>query len=255
LRIPIRLGDSVLAVLIALAERLGSWPIWILAGILIGVLPFGLELATGVELSRPLTALLLTPLFAAAVARDWTARGLGLVGIAFLTHSVLAICLYSSEPGRFPAGLAYWEETRGWIDTGISREYDVGWWLPAHFQLLAAIALFSYTSLGLIPFWQGLYEVDLMNCYVGQLLAHASNPALALTVGWHPWSLCRGVGYLFLAFEIASLSLERFSGQRLSSPGRRAARWLTALGFLTADSVLKYFLLEPVRQTLAAALG
>jgi hypothetical protein len=113
---------------------------------------------------------------------------------------------------------------------------------------------FTYTSLGLIPFWQGLYEVDLMNFYVGRLVAGSQSPALALAVGWHPWSLCRGAGYLVLTYEVASLSLARLVGERLSTPGARRKRWLVGLGLLVLDGGIKFLCLEPVRQVLAGNL-
>jgi hypothetical protein len=136
----------------------------------------------------------------------------------------------------------------------VSKEYELSWWLPAQGQLLAGVGVFSYTSLGFIPFWRGLYEVDLMNAYVSQLLPRSRDPWTTLVLGWHPWSQCRGVGYLFLTFEIASLSLARLAGVRLSTLSRRLRRWLAGLGFLLLDVVLKLLLLEPVRQALAANL-
>jgi hypothetical protein len=180
------------------------------------------------------------------------------VGVAFAAHSVLVIGLAALDPVGlaviFPDGEAYWEQSREWIVSGASREYQPGWWLPAHFQLLAAMAAFTYTSLGLISLWQGFHEVDLMNFYVGALLAHSRHPGVALTVGWHPWSVCRGLGYLVLTFEVASFSLQRLTGVPLSPTGRRWRRWLAGLALLLLDGLLKYTLLEPVRQVLAANL-
>src|SRR5205085_319979 len=102
------------------------------------------------------------------------------VAAAFLSHSGLMIALAASDPAglpaAFPAGQAYWHASRDWIVTGRSPEYEPGWWLPAHCQLFAGMVVFTYTSLGVIPFWQGFHEVDLMNCYVGQLLVHSHDP-------------------------------------------------------------------------------
>ena len=95
----------------------------------------------------------------------------------------------------------------------------------------------------------GFHEVDLMNADVSQLLLHSHDPWTALALGWHPWSLCRGVGYMFVIFEVSSLSLSWLLGVSLSTPagaGPLAGR----PGFLLADGILKYHMLEFVRQTL-----
>jgi hypothetical protein len=78
---------------------------------------------------------------------------------------------------------------------------------------------------------------------------------VALAVGWHPWSLCRGLGYLFVTFEVANLSLGRLAGVPLSTPARRWRRWAAGITLLLLDGLLKFLLLEPVRRTLAANLA
>jgi hypothetical protein len=254
LRVPADIGARTLQASQRLGDMLGPLYRWVVAGALIGGLPLLLDWATGWPASRLLTALLLTPFLLAALTRDSLARGLCLVAAAFAAHSALAITLTACRSDVVASlvveGEDYWTRSERWIRTGQSREYDVGWWLPAHLLIFGAAALFSYLSLGFITLWQGLYEVDLMNYYVGRLLLVSDNPWLALVVGWHVWSLCRGVGYLFLTFEVASLSLERLGGVRLSDPARRRRRWLLAVGFLTLDGVLKYCLLESTRWVL-----
>src|SRR5262249_25128137 len=131
--------------------------------------------------------------------------------------------------------------------TGENPEYQLSHWVPAQAQLLVAVLLFAYTSFGGVVFWQGLHEVDLMNVYVGSLLRESADPFQAVLLGWHPWSVCRGLGYLLLTFEVASLSLARFTGRPLSSGRRRAWRWGLGLGFLALDGVLKATLMEAVR--------
>jgi hypothetical protein len=257
-RLPGWVGRRVLAAADDLAARLGPAYRWLLAGALVGAAPLLLDYALGWSANRVLTALLLAPVLLAAAARDLTARGLGAVTTAFAAHSALAIALAAADPdGLAPVvrdGAGYWERSREWIVTGDSEEYDLGWWLPAHFILLAVMVAFTYTSLGLVPVGWGLYEVDLMNFYVGRLLAHSESPLVCLAVGWHPWSLCRGVGYLLLTYEVTSLSLARLAGVSLSAP--RARRWRLGVGltFLLLDGVVKYTCLEGVRQVLAANL-
>jgi hypothetical protein len=244
------------------AQRLGGWlgplPRWLAAGLLVGAVPMLIDGATGLPVSKLITAVMLVPLLVAAVVRDAAARGIGTLAAAFLAHSVVVIGLAAGDPDRlgrvFPDGHAYWQESHAWIVTGDSREYDVAWWLPAHIQWFVAVSVFTYLSLGLATYWQGLYEVDLMNYYVGRLMAQSQQPLLALAVGWHPWSICRGLGYLFITFEIASFSCERLTATRLSTHWRRRWRWSIGVGLLLLDGLLKFFLLEPVRGILAANL-
>jgi hypothetical protein len=260
---PLRLPAALAERLLHSARHLGawarSWPCWIVLPIAIGALPVVLDYSLGLSTHRFVTALLLVPLLLAAVVRDWEMRGLAALSLAFVAHSALTIALAACDPVGLapvcPGGADYWERSRAWITTGTSREYELSWWLPAHFQLLAAMLVFTYTSLGLVPIWQGLYEVDLMNFYVGRFLADADAPGLGLALGWHPWSVCRGAGYLFLTYEITSLSLARLTGSSLSTPGRRCRRWALGLMFLLLDGVVKYFCLGPVRDALARHLG
>jgi hypothetical protein len=117
------------------------------------------------------------------------------------------------------------------------------------------MALWGYLSLGLVPLLQGLYELDLMNFYVGRLLAHARGPSPVLLLAWHPWSVCRGVGFLFVTFELASLSLARLTGVPLSTPQRRLTRWGLGVGFLILDAGIKWSCSERVRLALAGQLA
>ncbi|MEK6238913.1 MAG: hypothetical protein N2C14_29715, partial [Planctomycetales bacterium] len=90
---------------------------------------------------------------------------------------------------------------------------------------------------------------------VGQLLVHSENPWIALSLGWHPWSLCRGIGFLVITYEVVGFSLERFTGQTLSTRPRRLGRWSAGLLLVLADGVIKYNAMEAVRQTLASNLS
>jgi hypothetical protein len=150
-----------------------------------------------------------------------------------------------------PEGAEYWDKSRHWIATGINPEYDVSYWVGAHAQLSLAVGFLTYTSLGMVTLWHGLHEVDLMNFYVGQLIVHSENPWIALGLGWHPWSVCRGLGFLLLTFEVASLSLSRMTGLPLSTPRRRLMRWSGAVLFLLLDAGIKFFALDYVRGLLA----
>jgi hypothetical protein len=247
---------------LASADRLGSSlgpvPVWIVLGTAIGGLPVLADYFTHWPVAWVTTSVMATVLLLAAVASDSMTRGIGALGAAFVAHNAVAIALVAHDPAGManvlPGGEAYWEQSHQWILTGYSPEYDLSWWVPAHFQLLFAMILFTYTSLGFVTLCQGAYEVDLMNFYVGELINHSHHPWLAVALGWHPWSVCRGAGYLFLTFEIASLSFEHLTGVRLSSRRRRIARWSAGLSFLLIDGIVKFCFLDTVRRLLASNL-
>lgn len=257
-RLSPRTARSLLAVATTLAERLGPWPVWIMLGAVIGAGPLLVGYLTGLPGQQAASALLLMPIMVAAISRDWTGRGLGTVGSAFFAHCALAIMLSVRSPlperPLLPDGLDYWQQSKAWIETGTSPEYELGYWLPVHGQLVFSVAGLSYLSLGMSTFWGGFYQVDLMNYYVSQLVVHSRSPWIALTLGWHPWSQLRGIGYLLITFEMASWSLSRLTGTSLSTRRIRLTRWTAGLVFVMLDCLVKYCFLDTVRQTLAANL-
>jgi hypothetical protein len=190
----------------------------------------------------------------ACARRDAWIKGPAAIAVAFVAHSAVVIAAAAADPVRagavLPGSAWYWEKQIAWIETGHDPEYAYSAWVPAHFQLLGAAVALGLTSFGSIAFFQGFFEVDLMNYYNAQLLTRSASPALALALGWHPWSLLRGVAYVFLTFEIVSLSVAWFSGVANASRRARAWRWGLGLFFLLADGAVKSVLLEPVREQL-----
>ncbi|HEX8921576.1 MAG TPA: hypothetical protein VF766_08870, partial [Pyrinomonadaceae bacterium] len=181
---------------------------------------------------------------------DWV-KGIGVMALAYMAHCVAVIALAYADPQHvapiLPGAESYWQKQIHWIQTGTDPEYKLSAWVPAQLALVGAAFLFSYTSLGSILFYEGFFEVDLMNFYNAQLMAQSSNHALSLALGWHVWSWLRGLGYLFIAFEIISLSLRRMTG--VTTGGRLGWHRLTVgLAFLLADGLVKVILLEPVRE-------
>jgi hypothetical protein len=153
-----------------------------------------------------------------------------------------------------PGGAEYWAEQQRWIRTGVDPEYEVAYWAPFQSLFLVGAFVVGWLSLSLIPLTRGFYEVDLMNFYVGRLLAGSSEVGPALALGWHPWSVARGVCYTLLLADVAHASLARSAGTPGAAAGWRA-RVGVALGFFVLDMALKLALLETVRARLAAGLG
>ena len=182
---------------------------------------------------------------------DWV-KGVGVIALAYLAHCVAVIALAYLDPQGvaplLPGAENYWRKQISWIQTGTDAEYQLSAWVPAHLKLLLAAFLFSYTSLGAVIFYEGFFEVDLMNFYNARLMAESSNHALSLALGWHVWSWLRGLGYLFIAFEIISFSLRRMTGIKDGAARLRWQRVSIGLAFLLADGLVKVILLEPVRE-------
>src|SRR5947207_1867700 len=76
LRIPADIARRSLRLAQWLGERMGPWPWWLVAGLFIGASPLLVDYATGWVTCRLISALLLTPLLLAAVARDSLARAM-----------------------------------------------------------------------------------------------------------------------------------------------------------------------------------
>lgn len=230
-----------------------SWH-WAAAVVAIGLVPLGLCYCLGIPAHQQVTALLLFPLFVALVRADRQWKAVATIALVFGLHSVLAISLSAIDPTGSARvnrhGAEYWEANLRWIRSGEDPEYEIMNWLPAHFRLLAGMAVFSFCSLGFVSLLQGLYEVDLMNYYVGRLLVESHSQTIALMAGWHIWSILRGIAYTFLVYEFVSLSLQRISGVTLSTPRRRYWRLGVGLFFFLCDCVIKYFAVEPVREHL-----
>ncbi|MCR4414613.1 MAG: hypothetical protein NUV77_19525 [Thermoguttaceae bacterium] len=227
---------------------------WLPTAVAIGTVPFCVSYALGLDGHQLVSAIGLT-LVAMSLAR----QGAGVLGpaaiaTAFVAHSVLVIAVAWVDPARAGAVLPmsdwYWDKQYTWITTGQDPEYALSAWVPAHFQLLAAAFVLGVASFGAIAFYQGFFEVDLMNFYNAQLLSASASRPLALVLGWHPWSLLRGAGYVLVSFEIVSLALAWISGVPVATRRARLWRWTLGLAFLAADGLVKLVLLEPVRRSL-----
>lgn len=232
---------------------------WLPSSLAVGSLPFLISYLTGAPGHQVVSALLLMMLCLPSAREGNWLKGISVMAAAYVAHCVVVIALSYADPQHvaplLPGAESYWQKQLQWIQTGQDPEYKLSAWVPAHLMLMGAAFLFSYTSLGSILFYEGFFEVDLMNFYNAQLMAQSNNHALSLALGWHVWSWLRGLGYLFIAFEIISLSLRRMTGVPVGvrTKGATARRLrLTRLGvglcFLLADGLVKVLLLEPVRE-------
>jgi hypothetical protein len=217
----------------------------------VGTLPFLISYVTGAPGHQVVSALLLMMLCLPSAREDDWVKGVSIIALTYMAHCAAVIALAYMDPRGvavvLPGAESYWQKQIHWIQTGTDPEYKLSAWVPAHLTLLGAAFIFSYTSLGGILFYEGFFEVDLMNFYNAQLMSESNNHALSLALGWHIWSWLRGLGYLFIAFEIISLSLRRMTG--VSQAGRlRLSRLGVGLAFLLADGLVKVILLEPVRE-------
>ncbi len=237
---------------------------WIAAAAAVGIVPILLGYAIGHWFHQPLVGLTLWVLVLPCVAADRFLRAAGIVAIVVFSHSAVAIAASSHDPDRAAAALrgadGYWVKTWDWIRHDRDDEYRIETWLPRHAALLGVGTAFGYTSFGAVPFVRGIEEIDLMNHYVGRLLRASERPEIALLCGWHPWSFVRGLAFLCLVFEVASLSLARFTGRTLSTRRRRIARWTAGLALAVLDGAIKVSFAPAIRDALfrnltADALG
>ena len=232
-----------------------SWWLWAVAA---GVVPLALGWLLGTGLHQSLTAVLLFLLLLPAVRDERPLRGMGVLGLGFASHCAAAIALARVDPAgasaAMPDGAGYWAAQVQWITTGTDPEYDWVNWVPAHLHLLLAMLALAFVSMGLVPLLEGVYQVDLMNFYVGNLLANSESPVPALLLGWHPWSVIRGLCYVVLVYELASLALSWLARRPLAEARARKLRWGAILVLFLLDGALKWVILDRVRDGLAANL-
>jgi hypothetical protein len=223
-----------------------------------GLLPLLLCALLGSSLHQPLAAIAVFCVVLASALNGRVGEGLAALALAFGVHCAAGIVLARFWPELaatcFPGGEAYWANNLVWIRTGVDPEYEPLNWVPAHAQLVGAVGLLGYLSMGLIPLFQGFHEVDLMNFYVGRLLAGSNDSVVSLLLGWHPWSVARGLGFCLLVYELAAFSSARFVGRPASPLKPALMRVGLGLTLLLVDGLLKWQLLETVRGALDARL-
>ena len=126
--------------------------------------------------------------------------------------------------------------------------------MPAHAILLGGVLIYSASSLGAITFWQGFRQVDMMNYYNAKLLVISWSRPTALLLGWHVWSILRGVGYLFLSLETVWVVFHLLTGR---PGGQRVFRWkcwAAGLAFVLADALVKLTCMPSIRDAMQANL-
>lgn len=233
-------------------------PAWWILAAMVGVVPLAIGLVVGSWVHQPVTAAGLAFLLLTAARHDRPGHGMGALAVGFLAHTALAIPVAAGFPeasaAALPDGEAYWLAQETWIRTGVDPEYDPSTWVPHHLWLLVGIVALSFLSFGLTALMQGVYEVDLMNHYVGQFLTRSDAPLTSLLLGWHPWSVLRGLCYVVLVYEVGSSSYRRFAGLPPAPSRARRGRWALGLALFLADGLVKAATMPLVRDTLAAHL-
>lgn len=177
------------------------------------------------HLHQPLVGLLLAPILIGCLVRGRTGLAFWAIALTVASHSGIAIWLSATDAGRTGGILqgseAYWEHTRHWIVTGTDPEYDWRRFIPAHLLLVGLVLVGGYFTLSALPLMVGIRELDLMNFYVGRLIAEGNDPLAAVVWGWHPWSFIRGLSYSLLLVCATSRSLARITGRSEEHPGKR----------------------------------
>lgn len=227
------------------------WPIY---AILIGTLPLLFSFLFQVPGHPLISAVLLSLICIGFVSKDKWVQCIVAISLAFVFHSVMAVGLSRQYPEVcaeiLPKSAEYWDRQQRWIKTGVNEEYQVASWLPGHIQMFFGTAFFSFTSFGTVVFHEGFVQVDMMNYYNAQLAKESQSEVRAISYGWHLWSVMRGLGYLFVTYEMISLAVQIFCRQSISTWRKRTFRWAVGIGFLTADCVIKFFAVEAVREKL-----
>ncbi|MFO0976157.1 MAG: hypothetical protein U0996_07135 [Planctomycetaceae bacterium] len=227
---------------------------WVFFSLFAGFVPCLVAVIFQSTWHQPITAFLLTLLVIPLAGANRWREGLATIVLVFASHSVIAIAAACLDPGyagpTFPGGPEYWDRQRLWIETGTDEEYRVRDWAPEHALLLAGTTVVSFTSFGGLTFHHGLHEVDLMNFYNGQLISFSKNGFVALALGWHLWSILRGVGYTLLSFQLVALAVQFLAMKLVCSRAEHIRHILYGLAFLLLDAGVKSVMTSWVQQRL-----
>lgn len=232
---------------------------WVFLSLFTGVVPCAVAVIFQSTWHQPITAFLLTLLIIPLAGSNRWHAGIATIVLVFASHSAVAITAAGLDPGyagpTFPGGPQYWDRQRLWIETGTDEEYRVRDWAPEHALLLAGTTVVSFTSFGGLTFHHGLHEVDLMNFYNGQLIRNSSNGFMALALGWHLWSILRGVGYTLLSFQLVALAVQVLAMKSVCPRAEHIRHILYGLAFLLMDAGVKSVMTSWVQQRLLENLA
>ena len=249
-------ASLVRSVLLRIGLSVSGWPAICAASVVGGVLPPVIALVTnqGVRVSGSLTVLLVVPLLCSFAVQGRVLAGASLLAATFAAHCAFCIAVSCFMPeiaaATFDGGQAYLEHSLAWIQTGTKPEFEYQGWLSAQILQAVGVAGLGLTSFGVLPVYQGVYECDLMNFYVGRLLSQSTAPMVTLSLGWHPWSICRGIGLLLLLHEAVAIAVAVFIGRIAPAPRGALLRLSIACCFLAADVVLKALAMPLVQRCL-----
>jgi hypothetical protein len=207
-----------------------------------------LSYPVGLALRQPwlLPLLNAAPAYRAMAARlkRGDRRGAALAMLAWaLTLAVVGVVAFSLWPAPLDDvvvnGPAYRDEMLHWIGTGEGREGSPRLFLPQHLLHLAAFVVLSLATASTVSLFMGAVLMNYMSFYVASL-GRAGIPTWAMvTLGWHPWALCRVAAFCLLGVALAEPLLSR--ALRYPYPGLAAARplFLLAAAGLVVDVILK----------------
>jgi hypothetical protein len=212
--------------------------------VLLTVLSYPVGLALGQPWLLPL--LNAAPAYVAMASRlkRGDRRGAALAMLAWaLTLAVVGVTAFSLWPTAPDAlvlhGPAYRDEMLHWIRTGEGREGSPRLFLPQHLLHLAAFVALSLATASTVSLVMGAALMNYMSFYVASL-GRAGIPAWAMvSLGWHPWALCRVAAFCLLGVALAEPLLSRVLRYPYSGLAASRPLFLLAAAGLVVDVILK----------------
>src|SRR5258706_1188318 len=117
-------------------------------------------------------------------------------------------------------GSDYFQEMRGWIETGAGCESAPSCFIPAHLRHAAVFSALALATAGAAAIVMVAVLMNYMAYFVGSLAAGAVTPIATAIVAWVPWSLVRIVSFIALAVVLAEPLAFRLAGGK--APPMRA---------------------------------
>jgi len=134
--------------------------------------------------------------------------------------SASMVTMTARDPGRTAGvvlnGPAYRDEMFAYVASGIGRESQPSRFVPQHLLHLAAFAVLTAATGGLLGLLLGAGLVGYMSFYVGALAA-GPEPLRAALFGWPPWAVLRVVAFILLGTVLSRPLLARLTRRPVAS--------------------------------------
>lgn len=149
----------------------------------------------------------------------------------------------------------YWSDMELWLKGDPSKQGTPSEFIPEHIKHTVTVSVASLISAGMIGINFGTVLMNYMNYYVATIMLMSDSPLLLAIIGWHPYSVCRVIGFIILGCTFSWVFVSRFSKE--SNFNRRIFVFLIILGLCLEllDILLKIYIAPGWRDLIVANIS